>query len=234
MEIASRIVSILLGAAVMVFVLWPITIPVGFGEVWWASRQGQTRSKPASEPQTEPGPTSDAPIMPTSSSHAVAPKTPATESARRKDDRAKLAAFEQPDKTGAVATQSNQRAKTKLYRRVTVRDGGTLQSGKIVIRLGGIAAREANATCKHKTGKTWRCGAAAKAALARLIRARAVTCTLPKSGEHNIFDARCSVGGTDLSAWMVRQGWAEAKDTALEEEAKQAEAERLGLWRNAN
>ena len=48
------------------------------------------------------------------------------------------------DKTGAVAPQ----ATTKRYYRVTVRDGGTLQSGSVVIKLAGIAARDDEATCK--------------------------------------------------------------------------------------
>ncbi len=43
MELASRIVSFVLGIAVMVLLLWPVTVPVGFGEVWWASRQAQSR-----------------------------------------------------------------------------------------------------------------------------------------------------------------------------------------------
>ena len=42
MELASRIVSIMLGVAVAVLLLWPITVPVGFGEAWWASRQAQS------------------------------------------------------------------------------------------------------------------------------------------------------------------------------------------------
>ncbi len=88
---------------------------------------------------------------------------------------------------------------------------------------GGITARDANATCQDTRDKTWPCGSAAKAALARLIRARAVTCTLLKR-EHNIMNMRCSIGGTDLSAWMVRQGWAEPKanETALVQAAEAA------------
>ena len=108
-----------------------------------------------------------------------------------------------------------------------------LRAGKVVIRLPGIAAREADATCKGTHGKSWPCGAAAKAALTRLIRSRAVTCTLPKGGDHNIFDASCSVGGTDLSTWLVRQGWATPKgsEAALAKAAEAAKSERLGLWR---
>jgi endonuclease YncB( thermonuclease family) len=232
MELASRIVSILLGLAVMVFVLWPITVPVGFGEVWWASRQAAQPPESSDERKPAPAPSTTSPSQ-APSPHAVAPNAPApAESAVGDQDVAKLAALKETDKTGALAPQApTPQPAVKLYHRVTVRDGGTLQSGKAVIRLAGIAAGGADATCKDAKGKTWSCGAAAKAALTRLIRGRAVSCTLPKSGEHNIFDARCSVGGADLSTWMVRQGWAEANDASLADAAKQAKADRLGLWR---
>jgi endonuclease YncB( thermonuclease family) len=163
--------------------------------------------------------------------HAVTPSEDAPKpSAAPRETSEQLAALNDKDKTGAVTPNET----TKRYYRVKVRDGGTLQSGKVVIRLAGIAARAADATCTDARGKSWPCGAAAKAALTRLIRARAVTCALPKGGEHNIYDASCSVGGTDLSTWLVRQGWAEAKspnDAALAEAAKTAKSEKLGLWR---
>src|SRR6185437_1562730 len=55
-----------------------------------------------------------------------------------------LAVLKDKDKTGAVTLHPT----TKRYYRVTVRDGGTLQSGKLVIQLAGIVARDADATCK--------------------------------------------------------------------------------------
>jgi endonuclease YncB( thermonuclease family) len=253
MELASRIVSVALGLAVMVFVLWPITIPVGFGEAWWASRQVSSHAeapvtaKAISQPQARPAsaesalapqagaPPAPAPMTGDAASPHAAPPTP-EESAERLPTKAEkgqvIAALKEKDATGAVAPQ----AASKIYYRVTVRDGGSLQSGGVVIRLAGIAAKEAEASCKGEDGKAWPCGAAAKAALTHLIRGRAVTCTLPKSGEHNIFLARCTVGGADLSAWMVRQGWAtpgEPGEQALAEAAKAAQAEKLGLWRDA-
>jgi endonuclease YncB( thermonuclease family) len=243
MEIASRIVSVVLGLAVMVLLLWPITVPVGFGEVWWASRQAQSRAKtpPAPRPQPEwarpaslpaPGAKPSAP-SPTPTPHAVMPNQAVPKPAEApREQSEQLAALTDQDKTGAVTPKDT----TKRYYRVKVRDGGTLQSGKVVIRLSGIAAREADATCKDAHGKSWPCGAAAKAALTRLIRARAVTCVLPKGGEHNIFDASCSVAGTDLSTWLVRQGWAtpkEPNEAALAKAAEAAKSERLGLWRAA-
>jgi endonuclease YncB( thermonuclease family) len=243
MELASRIVSILLGAAVMALVLWPVTIPVGFSEVWWASRQAQSRSEtppPAlPDPPRQAKPAAAPPEAVAPAPHAVPPSGAApkpAQLARDKTEAERLAALKEKDAQKNATAAVAPKATTKLYHRITVRDGGTLQAGKVVIRLAAIAARDADATCKDEKGKSWRCGAAAKAALTRLIRARAVTCELPKGGEHNIFIARCSVAGTDLSAWLVRQGWAKPKDPkepALAKAAEEAEAERIGLWRGA-
>ena len=125
---------------------------------------------------------------------------------------------------------------TKIYYRVTVPDSGTLEAGDVVIKLNGIVAREADAQCQDKKGKNWPCGTAAKAALRRLIRARAVVCDLPEPSEQKSFTARCTVSGTDLSTWMVRQGWANPNDPpepVLADAAEAAKSERIGLWRGA-
>ena len=98
----------------------------------------------------------------------------------------------------------------------------------------GIVARPADAQCQDEKGKSWSCGAAAKAALRRLVRARAVVCALPATAEQKSFTTRCAVSGTDLSTWMVRQGWAKPNDPAepaLADAARAAKSERIGLWR---
>jgi endonuclease YncB( thermonuclease family) len=121
----------------------------------------------------------------------------------------------------------------KIYYRVIVSDSGTLEAGDVVIRLNGIVANKADAQCHDKQGKNWPCGAAAKTALRRLVRARAVVCDLPEPGEQKSFTARCAVSGTDLSTWMVRQGWAKPNDPpepALADAAEAAKSERIGLW----
>ena len=121
----------------------------------------------------------------------------------------------------------------KIYYRVIVSDSGTLEAGNVVIRLNGIVASKADAQCHDKQGKNWPCGAAAKTALRRLVRARAVVCDLPEPGEQKSFTARCAVSGTDLSTWMVRQGWAKPNDPpepALADAAEAAKSERIGLW----
>ena len=121
----------------------------------------------------------------------------------------------------------------KIYYRVIVSDSGTLEAGDVVIRLNGIVASKADAQCHDKQGKNWPCGAAAKTALRRLVRARAVVCDLPEPGEQKSFTARCAVYGADLSTWMVRQGWAKLNDPpepALADAAEAAKSERIGLW----
>ncbi|ODS00432.1 hypothetical protein AUC69_00750 [Methyloceanibacter superfactus] len=105
-----------------------------------------------------------------------------------------------------------------------VRDGGTLESAGTVIVLEGIKARAANAQCKDKSGHTWACGARARLALTRLIHGRAVRCAVPVSGAPKSLTARCSVGGKDLSVWMVHQGWAEAAAPAEPKLAEAADA----------
>src|SRR5262249_57065885 len=100
----------------------------------------------------------------------------------------------------------------KIYYRVIVSDSGTLEAGDVVIRLNGIVASKADAQCHDKQGKNWACGAAAKTALRRLVRARAVVCDLPEPGEQKSFTPRCAVAGTDRSTWMVRQGGAQRTD----------------------
>jgi endonuclease YncB( thermonuclease family) len=65
------------------------------------------------------------------------------------------------------------------------------------------------------------------------IRTRAVGCVLPKGGEQKAFAARCSVAGTDLSTWLVRQGWANPKEPsekALVAAEDAAKKEKIGLW----
>jgi endonuclease YncB( thermonuclease family) len=230
-SILLGIVVVLLGNAMMVFVLWPVTIPIGFGEVW---RAKQAQSRPETPPlaaRESPQPTNG----PEPATHAVLPAETSPKPAELTQDKSsaeRLATLKDKDKTGAIASQ----AATKRYFRLSVRDGATLQSSGTVIRLAGIVARAADATCKSADGKAWQCGASAKVALARLIHGRAVTCKLPKGGEQREFVARCAVAGADLSTWMVRNGWADPKDAhdpALEAAATAAKQEKLGLWRGA-
>ena len=248
MELASRIVSVLLGLVVAVFMLWPITIPVGFAQAWWGSKQMATQ--PELTP-TSPAAAADPAAMPALpsapvASAALSESAPRAAPAKPEEGKHAVLAAEKAE-AECLAVLSSKNAKdpapaapsvpTKLYYRVTVRDAGTLQSDGTTIRLAGITARDPEATCKDKKGRNWRCGVAGKSALAHLIHGRAVSCELPKSGRPRDFPARCSVAGTDLSTWVVREGWAVPADPpepALTEAADAAKKDGVGLWRGGD
>jgi endonuclease YncB( thermonuclease family) len=190
------------------------------------------------------------PAPPTNDATAAAgtPREPAdadSAGAKQAEQKTHLLAREQADADRSAALQEKGHAatpkppETKLYFKVKVRDAGTLEADVprspkvVVIRIDGVAARGAGESCKRDDGTNWPCGTQARGALIHLIRTRAVTCTLPPGGEVPEFAARCSVMGQDLSAWLVRQGWATPKDgaePALGEALKAAKTERLGLW----
>lgn len=252
---ASRIFSILLGLAVIVLFLWPFNSPLGFGQAWWAKEIAADR-KAEEQPATEPAPPTIAalpapeppappPPPPPVQQAAPQPVAPAPQVHAVPDPAAppkpNMLAFEKAEAERLAALQKDKAADaappvTKLYYKVRVIDAGTIQSGGIVITLADVAARDAKANCKDAKGRSWGCGDAGRVALARLIRTRAVGCVLPKGGEQKAFAARCSVAGTDLSTWLVRQGWANPKEPsekALVAAEDAAKKEKIGLWRGS-
>jgi len=237
---ASRIFSIVLGLAVIALFLWPFNSPLGFGRAWWAKEiaadhkaEGQPTPAPPTIAALPVQPAAPQPVAPAPQVHAVpdpaAPPKP-NMLASEKAEAERLAALQKDKATDAAPPV------TKLYYKVRVIDAGTIQSGGIVITLADIAARDAKANCKDAKGKSWGCGAAGHSALTKLIRTRAVSCVLPKGGEQKAFAARCSVAGTDLSTWLVRQGWANPKEPsekALADAEVAAKKEKIGIWRGS-
>jgi hypothetical protein len=156
MELASRIISVLLGLVVAVFILWPVTIPVGFGQAWWASKQmaappASASSSPAAEPaETALTPAQHAPAQ-TGSAPLAGPSTQESSAQPDEGKHALLAAEKaEADRIAALDSKNTKDAApatppvpTKLYYKVAVRDAATLQSGGTTIRLLGIAARDA-------------------------------------------------------------------------------------------
>ena len=118
---------------------------------------------------------------------------------------------------------------TARLNRPLVTDAGALRSGGRDIRLAGIAAPGFEERC-GEGAEAWPCGRMARAALARLIRGRAIECALPEGAEAIPDPADCRVGGQSLSAWLVAQGWARAADPAYAEAEANARAGLLGIW----
>lgn len=107
-------------------------------------------------------------------------------------------------------------------------DGDTLTLDGHRIRLAGIDAPEMAQVCK-RAGADWRCGAAARARLAELLRAGPVTCRAQGTDKYGRRLARCENDLGDLGERMVREGLAVAYGGYADEE-QFARAERKGLW----
>ncbi|MDJ0512471.1 MAG: thermonuclease family protein [Methyloceanibacter sp.] len=138
-----------------------------------------------------------------------------------------------PDGANQQATQKALLRPKRFYR-VVVLDGGNLQAGGTAIALAEIEVEGLTGQCEDSRGQAWPCGRAARSALMRLIRGRAVVCHVPASNAPEILTARCSVGGKDLSFWMVAQGWAkpaQPAQAAFKEAQDAARERRLGIWR---
>ncbi len=112
-------------------------------------------------------------------------------------------------------------------------DGDTLEVRGSRVRLHGIDAPESAQHCRAG-GRVWACGRAATRALAGRIGSRPVACTERDRDRYGRAVAVCRVGGDDVNAWMVAEGWAFAyrqysmRYVAEEVAAKTA---KRGVWR---
>ncbi len=117
--------------------------------------------------------------------------------------------------------------------RARVVDGDSLIIGASRIRLFGIDAPEGRQDCRDAQGRNYRCGEAARRALADLIGGREVNCT-PVGASHDRSVSICTAQGRDLSEAMVRGGHAlelrqhsHGRYAAAEREAREA---KRGVW----
>ncbi|MGH8516901.1 MAG: thermonuclease family protein, partial [Panacagrimonas sp.] len=94
----------------------------------------------------------------------------------------------------------------------------------------GIISPKGGQSC-HRGAKPWNCGEAARTALRRHVDGHKVSC-MPEESDDDV--ARCHLGDTDLSALLVREGWARAdRDVSGKryvDEEKEARKARRGIW----
>lgn len=116
-------------------------------------------------------------------------------------------------------------------------NGDTMEIEGQRARLHGIDAFELQQTCLDAGGRPWRCGVAAKAALAERAEDHALHCVVLDEDDDGAYVARCLADdGTDLSAYMVKAGLALAdrdrSDDYLDEEVE-ARRRGAGAWEGA-
>jgi endonuclease YncB( thermonuclease family) len=114
----------------------------------------------------------------------------------------------------------------------SVIDGDTIEIHRTRIRLFGMDAPESAQTCTMD-GKTWPCGRRAAFALSDKIASRTVECRPRDRDQYGRVVAVCFVGGEDVNAWMVSEGWALAfrrfSYDYVGQERQAANAKR-GMW----
>ena len=117
--------------------------------------------------------------------------------------------------------------------RASVIDGDTIEIGGVRIRLWGVDAPEGKQRC-YRRGKPWRCGTSSANGLAASVGTRTVTCTEKTRDRYGRIVATCKVGGEDIGAGLVSNGWAldykRYSKGAYSFEQRQAEAEKRGIW----
>ena len=117
--------------------------------------------------------------------------------------------------------------------RAAVIDGDTIEVAGDRIRLHGIDAPESAQDCLAD-GRRWQCGRQATRALRDRIAKQAVACAERDRDRYGRIVAVCRLGGRDLNAWMVSEGWALAYRRYTKKympEETLAKAARRGLWR---
>lgn len=127
-----------------------------------------------------------------------------------------------------------------LFRRIIVVSPASFRAvvakKPVEVVIAGIKAPHFTDICTDDSGAKWKCGAKARAELARLIGGRAVGCVMVDVSVREFPIANCHVGRDDLADWMIENGWADPSDpndrdkAALAEKAK---TERRGRYGNA-
>ena len=115
-------------------------------------------------------------------------------------------------------------------------DADTVYVGGSKIRLSGVDAPETDQVCLDARGQTISCGVEAKNRLQELSAGREWKCQLSGTDRYGRNLGTCSVGGEDVSRWLVRSGWALAfrrYSTAYIADEDWARAHKSGLWSGA-
>ena len=117
-----------------------------------------------------------------------------------------------------------------LARADQVFDGDTFELEGQEVRLFGVDAFELNQSCLDGRGEPWRCGIAAKAALAERVEGRSLSCVTLEEDRDGRYLARCTLpDGTDLGGYLIENGLALADPDRPEVyAAEQASAKRSG------
>ncbi len=120
---------------------------------------------------------------------------------------------------------------SKLEGRASAVSGDALRVAGKLVKLDGIEAPEAEQSCQRQN-RTWKCGAAAKEALAGIVRGQRVSCDIVHEDD-TAATARCYTRGIDIAEQLVRNGHVFSDGGFLSAYAGvegDAQSEKVGLW----
>ncbi len=90
----------------------------------------------------------------------------------------------------------------------TIVNAGNLTINGEEIRLMGVDAPNIDQTCWDAEGQPWACGQQAAAALEGKTHDTPINCRGIRRDQSGRLLAICEVGGVNLNAWLVSEGWA--------------------------
>jgi endonuclease YncB( thermonuclease family) len=117
--------------------------------------------------------------------------------------------------------------------RAWIVDGDTVRIGGVSIRLEGIDAPEWDQSCTDPGGKAWLCGQVATRRLREHTRWQSLACAPRAHDRYGRVVATCTMpDGSDINAWLVREGLAIASGYSgiYRDEEAEAKAARRGIW----
>ncbi len=124
-------------------------------------------------------------------------------------------------------------SKETVEGRASALSAGLIRIDKRTIRLDGIEPPHPSQRCERDNGKSWRCGAAAKDATAKLLRGQNIKCEVGAPDAHGMTAGTCRAGTSDIAEMIVRGGHAFSTSgfmagyTDAEAAAQKA---RAGIW----
>ncbi|MBB6487958.1 hypothetical protein [Rhizobium lusitanum] len=108
---------------------------------------------------------------------------------------------------------------------------GTLTVGGRSVQLDGIIPTDVERMCTGPSGKSWPCGQAARSAFRMYLRGRSIDCDVPDASWKGTVKAACRYVRVDLSAWLVRFGWADPQPgSPLEALVDEAKEKKRGMY----
>ncbi|MBY0530964.1 MAG: thermonuclease family protein [Xanthobacteraceae bacterium] len=114
---------------------------------------------------------------------------------------------------------------------------GVVTTNGKALRFLGITTIANDTLCESEKGGRWACGLRAYVALRNLVHGKELKCEVlhVRSGQAI---SRCFRDRTNISDWMLAEGWAfyddSAKDDALARFAEDAQKNARGIWANGS